>query len=116
MTATSNEGVFVRVIDVGPGLCCVIKIPPFTAADTSPHWVIYDAGDGNAAVNKIEEIIPTGSTIDLMVLSHSDSDHIGAVPEICEEYTVAKVVRPGFSEMGGESEEKFAQGHLRTPA
>lgn len=78
-----------RVIDVGAGLCCVIKLP-------GPKYMIYDGGWGAKTMDKIREIIPNGATVDLLVLSHSDADHLAAVPGICEAYHVKRVVRPGY--------------------
>ena len=84
-----------RVVDVGAGLCCVVKIP----GSDGDHFMIYDAGNyddkGNSAMKAIREIIPAGSDVDLLVLSHTDSDHLGAVPKICTEYVVKKIVRNG---------------------
>ncbi len=36
-----------------------------------------------------------------MVLSHSDSDHLGAVDEICDAYTVKRVIRAGLQRSTG---------------
>lgn len=93
LTHGEND-VLVRVVGCGPALCCVVQIP-------GDHYVIYDAGHWQnpgkaAATETIRELIPAGSTIDLLVLSHSDSDHLGAVPMICEEYRVRRVLRTGY--------------------
>ncbi|MEO7453350.1 MAG: MBL fold metallo-hydrolase, partial [Fimbriimonadales bacterium] len=86
----------IRIVDTGPGLCCLIRVPHGTGF----KYAIYDAGNRQRAANvlraKIAEFIPEGSTIDLMVISHSDADHAGMVPEICEKYTVKRVIRPGL--------------------
>lgn len=91
-----GEGLFVRVVDVGAGLCCIIRIPD----DQGWRYIVYDAGNykdrGATAMRRIRELIPEDSTIDLLVLSHSDADHLGAVPEICEEYRVQEILRAGF--------------------
>ena len=83
------NAVFVRVVDVGPGLCCVIQMP-------GNRFAIYDAGDGSAANGKIQELIPLGSALELLVLSHSDSDHLGSVPFICKQYMVKNVIHSGL--------------------
>lgn len=83
----------VRVVDVGAGLCCVSKT-------SDGHYFIFDAGNyadhGETAMTAIEHLIPFGSTIDLLVLSHCDADHIAAVPFICENYKVKEIWRDGF--------------------
>jgi competence protein ComEC len=93
-----ESDILVRVVDVGAGLCCVVKMP-------GNHYMIYDAGnytDGGAgAFEAISEIIPAESVIDLLVLSHSDADHLGAVDEICDAYTVKRVIRAGLKRSTG---------------
>jgi beta-lactamase superfamily II metal-dependent hydrolase len=88
-----EDAVFVRIIDTGPGLACVIRMP-------GDHYMIYDAGHwaggGMPTFEKIKEIIPEGKKIKLMVLSHSDADHLSAVDEIFDEYRVEKVIRSGL--------------------
>ena len=62
--------------------------------------MVYDAGhwngQGKSAFDGISQIVPEGEEIDLMILSHSDSDHIGAVKRIFDKYTVKKVIRTGL--------------------
>ncbi len=92
------DGVFVRVVDVGAGLCVVVKMQ-------GGHYMIYDAGNyndsGAKAFKAISEIIPEGEEVDLLVLSHSDADHLGAVDEICDAYSVKKILRTGFKRTSG---------------
>ena len=93
-TASTAQDVVVRVVDTGPGLCTVTSMP-------GPHFMVYDAGDwrgpgSRACLEAVTDMIPEGSTIDLMVLSHSDADHLGAVDEILDAYTVERILRPGF--------------------
>ncbi len=91
--AESQNGVYARVVDVGAGLCCIVRIP-------GDHYLVYDAGNYESAgkqeaIEALEELIPDGQDIDLLVLSHSDADHLGAVPEICDRYAVRRVLRGG---------------------
>ncbi len=84
---------FVRVVDVGAGLCCVIKIP-------GGHNIVYDAGNfedsGRTAFAAVRRLIPPAETIDLLILSHSDSDHLAATKAICDAYKVQRIVHPGL--------------------
>lgn len=82
------DDVYIRVVDVGAGLCCVVRMP-------GDKYMIYDAGYKEVALDDILEIIPEDSEIELLVLSHSDADHIGAVDEILDYYTVKTVLRSG---------------------
>ena len=84
-------GVFVRVIDVGAGHAAVVQMPG------SLHMV-YDAGNftdkGKSALAGVQSVIAEDEEIDLMVLSHSDADHLGAVDKILES------IRSGPSSVG----------------
>ncbi|MDQ2987206.1 MAG: hypothetical protein M3R13_10915 [Armatimonadota bacterium] len=87
----------IRIVDTGPGLMCLIRVPHGSAY----KYAIYDAGNRQKAAvvlrEKLDEFIPEGSTIELLVLSHSDADHVGMVPEIFDDYYVKRVIRPGIS-------------------
>jgi competence protein ComEC len=80
---------FVRVVDVGAGLCCIIKTP-------NDRYLIYDAGNRSHANPKLKELIADGSRIEPLILSHSDADHIGSVKYICDKYTVKEVIHSGL--------------------
>ena len=91
--AEPEEIVSIRVIDVGPGLCSVIHFPTdeFMVVDAGP-WPPRDS----YCVEGIQRVMPPGSVIDLLVLSHSDADHIGAVPALLENYGLREVLRTGL--------------------
>lgn len=85
------NGVYVRVVDAGPALCTVTRMP-------GGHNLVYDAGHWSydqVCFRAVQEVVPAGSDIDLMVLSHSDADHLAAVDEIFGEYRVRRVIRSG---------------------
>ncbi len=89
-----EDDVLVRVIDSGVGLCCVVHMP-------GDKFMIYDAGDyaggGKLAFEKVKEVVPYKKykEIELLVLSHSDADHLGAANEICDKYWVKRILRAG---------------------
>lgn len=84
-----EEGaLFVRILDVGAGHAAVAIAP-------GGGVLVYDAGGGTDTLDKVLELVPAGAEIDLLVLSHSDADHIGAADEILAEYTVSRVLRTG---------------------
>jgi competence protein ComEC len=90
--AASVDEFFLRVIDVGQGECVVAK-----STDTSgSHYFIYDAGVGaEGTMRGIKDVIPRGSNVDLMVISHNDGDHIAGVKAIMDEYHVRRIIHPG---------------------
>lgn len=92
-TPQNTAALLCRVVDVGSGLCCVVRMPGdrYLIYDTG-HW----AGGGAPTFAKIREIVPDGAEIDLLVLSHSDSDHLAATDEVCAAYRVRRVLRAGY--------------------
>lgn len=93
-TPEESTVVDIRILDVGAGHCALIKLP-------GDKYVIYDAGsdaklNGNRTLQQIKEYIPAGSTIELMVLSHTDADHINAAGQVVRDYDVKKVLWTGY--------------------
>ncbi|MFN1834787.1 ComEC/Rec2 family competence protein [Balneola sp. MJW-20] len=87
----------VKVADVGAGLCTIIEIPN-PSDGTDPFYMLYDVGAG--CRDDIQQMIPSDQPIDLMVLSHNDSDHISNADEILEVYEVRKILWSGFERPG----------------
>jgi beta-lactamase superfamily II metal-dependent hydrolase len=84
-----DDDVYVRVVDVGPGLCAVIRAP-------DDHFMVFDAGhwNGQHCINAVRELV-TGDSIDLMVISHSDADHLGDAARILGEKRVRQTILAG---------------------
>ena len=89
--ANVDAVVDIRVLDVGPGLATLIKLP-------QNKFVIYDAGgsSGINAIAQIKEYIPAGSDIEVMILSHTDEDHLIAAGQVIRDYKVKKVIWTGY--------------------
>lgn len=96
--------VFIRVLDIGAGLACVIQLP-------GERYAIYDTGrwdaGGTPTFQGVQSIIPLGSTIGLLVQSHSDGDHVSATNEICENYVVERILHTGFPGTSGAWEDSM---------
>jgi competence protein ComEC len=86
--ATAPDDVYVRIVDVGPGLCAVVQVP-------EGHSMVFDAGYwvGQHCINAVRHVI-TGD-IDLMVISHSDADHLGDGARILNERRVRQTILAG---------------------
>ena len=88
-TNNPNE-VLIRVVDTGQGLCTVTSMP-------GHHYMVYDTGLGTKhCLRSVKEIIPPKEAIDLLVLSHTDKDHLGAAAAILHTYSVDRILRPGL--------------------
>jgi len=88
LSAAQSTAARLRVVDVGPGLCVVITVP-------GDHAMLYDAGrGGDRCTSAVRELVPSHQ-LDLVVLSHSDSDHIRELPTILAENRVRTIIHPG---------------------
>lgn len=89
-----NAELTVNVIDTGPGLATVIELP-------NNEYLIYDTGHWNqttTVMKKIDTIIENDgqAVINMLVLSHTDADHIAATDQILDKYFVSTVLRTGM--------------------
>lgn len=86
--AAQEDELYIRVVDVGAGLCVVAVAP-------GGHVMVFDGGRGaSLCAGAVRELVPS-RTIDLMILSHSDIDHVGAVSTILSENSVRTILHPG---------------------
>jgi len=87
--AFASTDVYVRIVDVGPGLCAVAVVP-------GGHAMVYDAGhwSGRHCLQAVRELLPDRD-IDLLVISHSDADHLGDGARILKEKRVRYTVLSG---------------------
>jgi beta-lactamase superfamily II metal-dependent hydrolase len=83
------DDVYIRIVDVGPGLCAVITVPGGSS-------MVYDAGhwNGEHCIKAVRELI-TGDAINLLVISHSDADHLGDGARILNEKRVRHTILAG---------------------
>ena len=85
----------VRVLDIGQGDSILIQ----TAERRS---ILVDGGPDNTVVYKLGEYLPFyRRTIDLVVLTHPDSDHLMGLNEVIQRYQVGAVLLTGVSDDAG---------------
>ena len=78
LPAASQDSLLTRVIDTGPGLASVTEIP-------GGFYMVYDTGHWSYQTRvsrKMLASIPDSAAVNLLVLSHSDGDHLSATDEI----------------------------------
>ena len=95
--ALPDDTALIRVLDVEQALSVVAALP-------GGYYVVFDAGDaavGNPVLAGVQELVPDGEEIDLLVLSHPDSDHINDALSLLDNYRVRRVVRTGYPEFAG---------------
>lgn len=92
-STTADGRLEVYAIDVGQGSCNVIKLP-------DGRLILYDAGhfmgNGNTSYSQIAQVIGPNSEIELMVLSHTDADHMGAAGHLLSRHPVKTLVHTGY--------------------
>lgn len=80
----------VHFLDVGQGDCILIQ----TADGRN---VLIDAGDVDAADAVTDYLLTNGvHRIDLLVITHPHSDHIGGLPQVLEKFGVSEVLDAGL--------------------
>lgn len=80
----------VTYLDVGQGDCTVVRMGGQT--------MVIDAGDNDAGQNIVNYLTKNGiTTIDLMILTHPDVDHIGGADDVIKSIYVKKVLMPDMS-------------------
>jgi len=83
-----NSNSFVSFIDVGQGSSAFIKLP-------DGKNILIDGGNTEYGDDVAEFLNDRGvTTIDYMIATHSDSDHIGGLNYVLQEFEVKNIYRP----------------------
>ena len=88
-------GAYVKFIDVGQGDCILINLP-------DDKKVMIDTGNGTKqSDNAIKESLSNLNvkTIDYLILTHPDQDHVGGAKMIAEDYKVVNAFVPYITQM-----------------
>lgn len=85
----SPSDLTVSFLDVGQGDAILIN--------TSKHQqILIDGGPGKAVLRELSKEMPFyDRSIDAVIATHPDSDHIGGLPDVLSNYTVELVMEPG---------------------
>lgn len=79
----------VYFLDVGQGDAIFIDSP-------SHGQVLIDGGKNRKVISEIDKILPFGDkSIDVVIATHPDADHIGGLPEVVSRYDVGLILEPG---------------------
>ncbi len=81
----------VAFLDIGQGDALLMTTP-------GNQRILIDGGPDFSLLEHLGEELPFfEKTIDLLILSHSDADHVAAFPEILRRYNVRKVLFTGIA-------------------
>lgn len=88
--ALSDENLKVYFLDVGQGDAAFIKTP-------ENHQIVIDGGPNSAVLEKISKIMPFwDKTIDMIILSHPERDHMQGLIEILKRYKINYIIESGI--------------------
>ncbi len=91
-----DELFHIYFLDVGQGDAILIKTP-----DNSQ--ILVDGGKGGKVIEELGEVMPYfDRSLDMMVATHPDADHIGGLPAVMKKYEVGGFLYNGVKAMKGE--------------
>lgn len=86
---TRNNLLKVSFLDIGQGDAALIESP-------TGNQFLIDGGPNKSILNALGRVMPFyDKTIDAVLATHPDADHIGGIPEILKNYSVGKYIYNG---------------------
>ncbi len=88
--ADTNDGILtVAFLYIGQGDAIYIEAP-------NGNQILLDGGPNKSVLAELGRVMPRYDTsLDMIIASHPDKDHIGGLPAVLGRYTVLSVVEPG---------------------
>ncbi len=85
----SPNTLMVAVLDVGQGDAILVRGPTGVT-------MLVDSGPDRGVLRELGAVLPFGDrTIDAVIATHTDKDHIGGLPDVFQTYEVAYFFEPG---------------------
>lgn len=79
----------VAYLDIGQGDAIYIEAP-------NGKQMLIDAGPGPVVLSKLGDVMPFGDrSIDLVLATHTDADHIGGFSSVLDKYNIGKIIENG---------------------
>lgn len=79
----------VYVLDVGQGDAIFIETP-------DGNQILIDGGPGNKVLSSLDKVMPRADqSIDMVILTHPDYDHVAGLIPVLEKYEVGMIVEGG---------------------
>ena len=90
----ATDALFVHVLDVGQGDAILVETPDGVQ-------VLIDGGRDSGVLRALGAVLPVHDrSIDMVVATHPDADHVGGLVDVLERYTVGSIL---MTENTGES-------------
>lgn len=84
----------VNFLDIGQGDAALITLP-------DKENILIDGGPDKNVIYKLDKYLPNHNrTIDLMILTHPDPDHLNGLVEVLKRFKVSKIFYNGVSDPG----------------
>ncbi len=86
-----DQNIYLKVafLDIGQGDAIYVEAPNGTQ-------MLIDAGPGPVILPELAKVMPWGDrSIDMIVVTNPDKDHMGGFIDVLENYTVGRVLEPG---------------------
>ena len=96
--AAEGSGVLkVYFLDIGQGDAALIESP-------TGHQLLIDGGPGGVVLSQLSQVLPyTDHTIDAILATHPDQDHIGGLPDVLAHYDVGLALISGVADSGSDN-------------
>lgn len=79
----------VAYLDVGQGDSIYIEAP-------NGHSMLIDGGPNSIVLARLANVIPWGDhSIDVVLATHTDADHIGGLPDVLDHFNVSTIIENG---------------------
>ncbi len=84
-----KDHITVSFLSIGQGDASIIE-------STHGNRILIDGGPSGIVLQKISEVLPYfNRSIDIIIETHPDRDHIGGIPSVLERYVVGTFLEPG---------------------
>lgn len=81
----------VAFLDIGQGDSIYIEAP-------NGNQLLVDGGAGGVVLSELAEVMPIGDrSLDIVIGTHPDKDHIGGLLDVIRSYEVGQFLEPGVS-------------------
>jgi len=101
--ASDEPRLSVHFIDMGPGDCTLVRTP-------DERNVLIDAGSADRSDHLISYLSMQGvRRIDLLVIAHSDEDHVGGLPAVLDRFGISEVLDAAGSSSSATYEQSIAR-------
>lgn len=105
-----TKGLVVTFLDVGQGDAVFIESP-------SGRQLLIDGGKNRAVVRQLSRMMPWyDRSIDVIVATHPDADHIGGLTEVLGRYRVGLIIESSVQDVDGVDSSAFERASTKEKA